>query len=500
MSQRAARISAALILSALQATGLQAQPVVVGSKNFTENVILGEIAMYTFLDGGLEAMHRPELGGTRILWDALLAGDVDIYADYTGTIMEETLFGEVESLENLPVVLAKYDLLMSPELGFNDTYAMGMTRERAAELGIETITDLTRYPELRLGFSNEFMDREDGWPSLQAAYALPHTYVRGMDNDLAYRGVDAGTIDVTDLYSTAAEIRQYDLVSLDDNLKHFPEYQAVYVYRKDLPERHPQVPGLLEQLGGSIDEETMIALNAQAVIEGVQETTVAAEFVSSHLGLSEPIVAQEESALARLLRHTKEHLILVLISLFAAVITAVPLGIIAVKVPKIGGLILGTVGVIYTIPSLALLVFMIPLLGIGGPPAVVALFLYSLLPIVRNTHAGLLGIAPDLIESAHALGLPFMTRLTKIELPLAARSIVAGIQTSAILNVGTATLGALIGAGGYGQPILTGIRLADTGLILQGAIPAAVLALVVQLVFSRIERYFVAYELTGTNT
>ena len=151
-------------------------------------------------------------------------------------------------------------------------------------------------------------------------------------------------------------------------------------------------------------------------------------------------------------------------------------------------MILGTVGVIQTLPALALLVFMIPLLGIGGPPAVVALFLYSLLPIVRNTHAGLAGIDEPLRRSALALGLSPAARLRHIELPLAAPVILAGIKTSAVINIGTATLGALIGAGGYGQPILTGIRLDDVGLILEGAVPAALLALAVQGGFELAER------------
>ena len=138
--------------------------------------------------------------------------------------------------------------------------------------------------------------------------------------------------------------------------------------------------------------------------------------------------------------------------------------------------------------SLALFVFMIPLLGIGGPPAVVALFLYSLLPIIRNTYAGLKDIPPAIVESAQALGLPSRARLHIVEIPLATRAILAGIKTSAVINVGTATLSALIGAGGYGQPILTGIRLDDIGLILQGAIPAAVLALLAQGLFELVER------------
>ena len=147
---------------------------------------------------------------------------------------------------------------------------------------------------------------------------------------------------------------------------------------------------------------------------------------------------------------------------------------------------------IQTIPSLALLVFMIPWLGIGPSPALVALFLYSLLPIVRNTATGLRDIPASLRESAEALGLPPRARLLRIELPMASRAILAGIKTAAVINVGTATIGALIGAGGFGQPILTGIRRDDVFMILtEGAIPAAVLALAVQGAFDLAERFLV---------
>ena len=131
---------------------------------------------------------------------------------------------------------------------------------------------------------------------------------------------------------------------------------------------------------------------------------------------------------------------------------------------------------------------MIRPLGIGATPAIVALFLYSLLPIVRNTHAGLAGIPAPLRESAAALGLPLSRPLRLVELPLAAGSILAGIKTAAVINIGTATLGALIGAGGYGEPILTGIRLDNFSLILEGAVPAALLALLVQAGFELVER------------
>ena len=176
----------------------------------------------------------------------------------------------------------------------------------------------------------------------------------------------------------------------------------------------------------------------------------------------------------------------------AAIVVAIPLGVVAARRPRLGSGILAVAGVIQTIPSLALLVFLIPWLGLGAEPALVALFLYSLLPIIRNTATGLRDIPPSLRESAEALGLPPMARLVQIELPMASRSILAGIKTAAVINVGTATIGALIGAGGFGQPILTGIRRDDLAMILQeGAIPAALLALTVQGAFDLAERFLV---------
>jgi osmoprotectant transport system permease protein len=182
----------------------------------------------------------------------------------------------------------------------------------------------------------------------------------------------------------------------------------------------------------------------------------------------------------------------VLISLSLAVVVSVPLGIVSARNENIGNTVLSIVGVIQTLPSMALLVFMIPLFGLGSLPAIAALFFYSLLPIVRNTYSGLTQIPQATRESAHVIGLDRSARLRLVELPLALPSILSGIKTAAVINVGTATIGALIGAGGYGSPILTGIRLSSISLILQGAIPAAVLAIVVQFGFGWIERRFVS--------
>ncbi len=481
-------VAAPTALAASRPAGFEVR---VGSKKFTESVVLGEIGVLLLRDAGLRAVHRAELGGTRVLWNALRRGELDVYPEYTGTLIQEILRGEPveEGAEGLRRVLGAHGVVASKALGFNNTYALGMREERAARLGVRRISDLLRHPDLRLGFTNEFMDRADGWPGLRARYGLPQRDVRGLDHDLAYRGLESGTLDATDLYATDAEIRYYDLRVLEDDRDFFPRYDAVWLWRADLAQEAPDAVVALARVEGRLDPATMISLNARAKLERVPEARVAADWLAGSLGVQAEV--RREGAATRLARLTGEHLFLVGVSLGAAVVLAVPLGILAARRPRLGQVVLGATGVVQTIPSLALLVFMIPLLGIGSAPAIAALFLYSLLPIVRNTHAGLHDIPGPLRESAEALGLPAAARLRRVELPLASRAILAGIKTSAVINVGTATLGALIGAGGYGQPILTGIRLDDVGLILQGAVPAALLALAVQGGFELLERLVV---------
>ena len=451
----------------------------IGSKAFTESTLLAEVAAQLARSAGVETNHRRELGGSRILWEALLRGEIDAYPEYTGTLAQELLPGPGDLQDRV----AGKGVVMSRSLGFSNSYALGMRRRVAEQLGIRTLEDLARHAALRLGLSNEFMDRKDGWPALRAAYRLPQQDVRGLEHDVALRALASGAIDATDLYTTDAEIAAYDLVVLGDVRHFFPDYQAVLLWRKDLPEA---AVSALRQLEGRISAREMIEMNARVKFRREAESVVAADFLARALGVR--VAARADSRARRIAARSIEHLELVALSLAAALILAVPLGIAAARRPRAGQLLLGVVGLVQTIPSLALLVFMIPLLGIGARPAIAALFLYSLLPIVRNTAAGLSGIAPEIRDSAEALGLTRLARLRLIELPLASPSILAGVQTAAVINVGTATLGALIGAGGYGQPILTGIRLADLGLILEGAVPAAALALLAQALFELLGR------------
>jgi osmoprotectant transport system permease protein len=474
--------------------------IIIGSKSYNEPIILGEMVAQLARHTGATAKHRAELGGTRIVYNALLKGELDFYFDYTGTLTKEIFAGQpIKSDDELRAALEKKGVRMGQPLGFNNSYALGMREQRAAELEIKTISDLRRrakeYPEvakLKFGVSDEFIHRNDGWPGLQARYNLPFV-VRGMDHNLAYRGLQSGRLDVTDVYSTDAEVQYYKLRVLEDDLGYFPVYFCVALYRIDLEERAPKALEEISKLTGRINNAAMTAMNARVQIDRVSEAVVAAEFINANLDVTVPVPQDNywEKMAKNLLRTTLQHLLLVSVSLAAAIVFAVPLGIIAFRRPAIGHVILGAIGIVQTIPSLAVLVFMVPLLGLGALPAITALFLYSLLPIVRNTYQGLKDISGNLRESATVLGLSDYAKLRLVEIPLASRSILNGIKTAAVINVGAATIGGLIGAGGYGQPIMTGLRLNDTALILQGAIPAALLAIVIDAFFGYLERFFV---------
>jgi osmoprotectant transport system permease protein len=487
-----ASASALLVLVALGgSTAVAAPPLRVGSKAFAESVVLGDIAGLLAAATGAPVESRRALGGTRLCWDALVSGALDLYPEYTGTLREEILGGQALSgdLVGLQTTLAARGLGFIGPLGFDNRYALAMREDAAARLGIRTISELGRHPELRIDLSNEFLRRRDGWPGLAARYGLPNERVQGLDHELAVRGLAAGALDVTDIYSTDAEIARDHLRVLTDDRGFFPRYQAILLYRRDAEARWPAAFAALGRMSGQIDDTTMMRLNARVKLDKVPERTVAADFVAERFGVR--AARGEEARWPALWRRAREHLALVAVSLLAALLCALPLGVLAARRPRLGEIVLAAVGVVQTIPSLALLVFMIPLLGIGAWPATAALFLYSLLPIVRNTYAGLTAIPGPLLESAEALGLPRRAILWRIELPLALGTILAGIQSAAVINIGTATLGALVGAGGFGQPIFAGIRLDDVSMILEGAIPASALALVVQGLFDLLERLLV---------
>jgi osmoprotectant transport system permease protein len=469
----------------------------VGSKRFTESYVLAEIVAQTIRGAGeADAVHHPGMGNTGILFSALKSGAIDLYPEYTGTIAIELLGRRsVGSLEDLNRQLAGHGLAAGLPLGFSNAYALAMREERAAALGVRTISDLARHPDLRLGLSQEFLNRRDGWPALREAYRLPWATPRGLDHGLAYEALATGGIDVMDVYTTDAKLARYRLRILSDDRGFFPSYEAVFLYRRDLPTRFPQSWAALERLQGRISNPRMIALNAQVELDRASFSAVAAQFLNKGNAEAAKPTVQRRSILqllfgADFLRLTGEHLVLVFGSLAASTAIGVLLGVWAASAPRAGHWILAVASTAQTVPSLALLAFLVAFTGtIGMVPALGALFLYGLLPIVRNTQSGLCDIPPALRESARALGLAAGARLWQIELPLAARTVLAGIKTSAVINVGTATIAAFIGAGGYGERIVAGLAVHDNALLLAGALPAAALALLVQWGFDALDRW-----------
>ena len=477
-----------VLLVLLTAFSASANPVIVGSKKFTESYVLAEVAKRALENAGIKAEHRQGMGGTIILWEALRGGGIDLYPEYTGTIAEEILKQPGASIAQIRSALSAQGIAMTGDLGFNNTYALVMRRDQSEQLGLKTISDLRAHRELKFGLTHEFLERRDGWRPLSERYQLAPSEVIGIDHALAYSALLKGEIHVKDAYSTDAKIGDYGLVTLIDDLHFFPEYKAVFLYRKTLS---PQAAHALNQLSNSIDEARMIRLNSEA--ERTKNYAAAAQkfFGTTDGAITTPFVS--ETFRNKLWRWVARHLELAGISLLLAVIVGLPLGIVASRGGAVGHAILGATGVIQTIPSLALLALLVPLpfFGISARTAIVALFLYGLLPIVRNTATGLQDISRPLRESAIALGLTAGQRLRKIFLPLASRSILAGIKTSAVINIGTATLAALIGAGGLGEPIISGLNLNDHVTILEGAIPAALLALLVQFLFDLLDRVLI---------
>ena len=481
---------AALLALVLACAGAQAAEVLrVGSKRFTESYILGEI----LVQAAGNAEHKPGLGNTGIVFAALKAGSIDLYPEYTGTIAKEILKLDGDpGVEELNRALAPQGFGVAVRLGFNNSYALAMREDRAQALGIAKLSDMARHPGLKLGLSPEFIGRGDGWPGLKAAYKLPHPTPSGLDHGLAYEAVATGRIEVMDIYTTDAKIERFQLRTLEDDRRYFPRYEAVLLYRLDVPQRFPDSWAALQKLEGRIDERNMIRMNAAAELQGRSFAEAAALLNAGDA----PQLAVKRNFLGVLFgpdfwRLTGQHLLLVFVSLAASIAVGVPLGVLAAKRPRLEQFTLGAVGVIQTIPSLALFAFLIALVGtIGTFPALIALFLYALLPIVRSTHAGLAGIGMGMRQAAMALGLRPRARLRLVEVPLALPSILAGIKTSAVINVGTATIAAFIGAGGYGERIASGLALNDNITLLSGAIPAAGLALLVQGAFELGERRF----------
>lgn len=485
----------------------------VASKTFTESRLLAEmIAQLIEARTDIRVERRMGLGGTMVVFTALREGEADIYPEYTGTAWSVVLKKEERAPDPLKTYLTvkreyedKYGITWLDPFGFSNSYAVAVRTPVAERLGIRRISDLEGHAaDLRAGWSLEFLNREDGLPGLVSHYGLRLAESRGMEHGLAYEAIRAGEIDLIDAYTTDGKLLKYPLRLLEDDKNFFPPYECAPLVRLETLESHPELKGVLNELAFRIPAEKMQKLNYEVEEAGRPFADVARSFLVEEglLKADAPQSAGEsigggtlsEFIVARVpvtIRLIGEHLFLTGIAVALAILIAVPLGIYLTRNERFSGLVIGTTGVIQTIPSLALLAFMIPIPGFGLSmrSAIAALFLYALLPIVRNTFTGIKEVDADLIEAAEGMGLKENQILRHVQLPLAIPTIMAGVRTAAVISVGVATLAAFIGAGGLGEPILTGLQLNEPRLIMAGAVPAALLALSVDGVLGLVERF-----------
>ncbi len=496
---RAFAVVSACVLAACSTAAQSDRAICVGSKNFTESCILAELmAQMIEAHTQIPVKRRFSLVGTKICWAALRDGKIDLYADYTGTGWAIILKEQGKIADPLEAFLhvrrrfhEEYSIRWLDPFGLNNTYALAMDEAKAKELGVACISDLLPHAKnLRAGFSMEFMNRADGYPGLAKAYGLELGSVRGLEHGLAYTAIRSGNIDLIDAYSTDGKLLRYHLRVLRDDRHFFPPYNAAPVVREDTLRAHPELEAVLQRLAFRLPDHVMQDLNHAVEAQGQTFAAVARTFLESEGLVSKDIGSTPPAAVARpgffqvmgqragkTLELTIQHIGLTVIAVLLAAFFAIPMGIAITRHQRLRQIALGAAGVVQTIPSLALLAFMIPLLGLGIEAAIAALFLYAVLPILRNTYTGIIEVDPDLLDAARGMGMRPGQVLTRVQLPLAMRTIMAGIRTSTVISIGVATLAAFIGAGGLGEPILTGLSLDDANLILTGAIPAAVLAI-----------------------
>lgn len=480
------RLILIILIQLILFINVNGQTIRVGAKHFNEGYILGEMLAQLIENEGYTVERKFNLGGTAVCYEALRGEAIDLYPEYTGSLAEEILKSDKKLSHQMlnEELQSQLGLEISPSFGFNNTYALATTPKIAESRGLKTISDLQKTEAMEAAMSYEFLKRKDGWENLKTTYQL-RLNPAGIEHGLAYQAITKGKIELTDVYSTDGEIEKYNLFLLEDDMEFFPTYYAVAVYNRSLD---PKIKTIADKLGGMISEDEMQAMNSEVLFDEKSFSEVAHTFLLRKNLVSANTIANAPNMWADIADKTWTHLGITAISLGLAIIVAVPLGILLYIFSGISRPVLYFVGLLQTIPSIALLALMIPLLGIGRIPAITALFLYALLPILRNTTTGLTSVDPILRKVATGMGMTTFKRLRFVELPLALPSILAGIRTAAVITIGTATLAAFIGAGGLGEFIVTGLALNNTNLILQGAIPAAALAIVVEFLFELLEK------------
>ncbi|MBC7474205.1 MAG: ABC transporter permease subunit [Candidatus Sericytochromatia bacterium] len=483
-------ISLITLLTIFSISPAFADTIKIGSKKFPESQLLAEMMSILIEEKTEHKVDRKfGLGGTLICFEALRTNSIDLYPEYTGTGLTAILKDNIQINDADKVYQKvsqgfkeKYNISWLKPFGFNNTYALAISKK----LNIKNISELSSHlSELRVALSHEFINRSDGYEGLSKHYGFSFPNMKGMEHGLVYKAIESGQVDLTDAYSTDGNLIKYNLLLLKDDKKFFPPYYAAPIIRGEILKKYPEIEKVLNTLNNQINDQEIIKLNYQVEVKSESYEKVARQFLVEKKFIADnKAESKKENPIIKL---TLQHIFLTIVATFFSILVGLPLGLLISRYKKLASPILSIAGVIQTIPSLAILGFMIPVFGIGTAPAIAALFLYGLLPIIRNTYTGITSVDPALKEAGKGMGMTQMQLMFKLELPLSTRIIMAGIRTATVINIGTATLAAFIGAGGLGELIVTGLTLNDNNLILSGAIPSAILALVVDFLLARLE-------------
>lgn len=499
------------LFGVIPSMGIARETIIVGSKGFSESIILEKMLKQLLIEKYDQKVDsKSSLGGTKVAFDAIKHGAIDIYPEYTGTAFQMILKLKGEShperVHKLvsEEYLNRWGIIWSRPLGFNNTYTIAVRKSDPQFRNISKISQLKALAKnLRYLAPYEFMEREDGHRRFVKTYSLEFDpdKIISMQAGLAYAAIRDDKADLIVAYSTDGRIKAYDLKLLQDDLHYFPPYYAAFNVRQEALTKFPALKNAIEDLEGLIDENEMVHLNdrvdrlkqsPELVAHNflVQKGLLEGKVVSSkkHTGFFAFMLSKKKYLWELLL----EHLQLCLFSLALAFVVSLPTGIALTRHEALGKVVFPVINTIQTIPSLALLGFFIPIMGIGPLPAMCALFLYSLLPLVRNTYTGIIGVDKRFVEASKGIGLSDFQILMKVEIPLAMPVILAGLRTAAVIVIGTATIAALIGAGGFGDPIFRGVATVNSNLILLGAVPAALLAIIVDKLIGVSEKYLVS--------
>lgn len=259
--------------------------ITLGSRNNTESIILAQI-MGNLIENqtDLKVTYRENLGGSNVVWNAMLNGSIDVIPDYTGTIVltyyhEEPGTAE-ETLAKTKQLTAEDGIIAFNTFGFNNTYTLAIDETKAEELNIVTFSDFAKVSDqFTLGAVFEFIDRPDGLPGFEKEYNLNFKDVKGMDHGMMYRAMNGKEVDVINSYTTDGQLQIYDLRVLEDDKSYFPPYHALPLVREETLAEYPELEEVIRQLEGKIDEESMQSLNAKVDNEGMMVEMVAREFL-----------------------------------------------------------------------------------------------------------------------------------------------------------------------------------------------------------------------------